>query len=566
MIITRLLDLLDPTTRRSVRRLAGFVAAYAVVEGICFGLTVPIVAGLLRGTDVTGWLVALVVAALVAMGLRWANIVRAAQVGCDTIRSLQHRTARHLATLPVDWFAPRHAGELPQLAGQGVMALASVVPHQLPPLLGGVLTPAVVLAVAAVADWRVAVVMLVAAPLLVLVHRATVRGLAASEERGHAAAAAATARIVEFAHSQPTLRAAGSANPGRALLTDALAEQDRAADQSMRREISARLGFGIAVQLVLVAVVAVLAWAFTGSAADAALLAAGAVLAVRFTEPLSALADNARSLQGARANAERLRELFAVAPLPVRPDPVPVPGHPDLALDGVSFTYPTGTEPALREVTLSLPAGSTTAVVGPSGAGKSTLLRLLARLADPSEGAVRLGGVDLRDLDPDALYDHVGVALQEIVLLDATILDNVRTGRPEADDALVGAAAAAAGLAPVLERLGRDAPVGPRGTALSGGERQRVALARTVLQNPPVLLLDEATSGLDAVSEQLVGRWLESLRGRATVVVVSHRLHTVRGADRIVLVEDGAVTAVGTHEELSATCPGYLRLTAGDIR
>ena len=203
-------------------------------------------------------------------------------------------------------------------------------------------------------------------------------------------------------------------------------------------------------------------------------------------------------------------------------------------------------------VSLAVPEGKRLAIVGPSGAGKSTLLHLLARFYDVDEGAVRVGGVDVRSISTQELMAQFAIVFQDVYLFDGTIEENVRLGRPDADEAQVRAAATAARLDEVIARLpgGWTASVGEGGALLSGGERQRVSIARALLKDSPVVLLDEVTSALDPVNEAAVHEGIERLMAGRTVVMVAHRMRTVRHADHIVFLDGGRIVEEGTHDEL----------------
>ncbi len=234
-----------------------------------------------------------------------------------------------------------------------------------------------------------------------------------------------------------------------------------------------------------------------------------------------------------------------------------------LELDGVSFRYPSRPDiEVLRGVQLSLPPGQVVALVGPSGSGKSTVAALLARLYDPDEGEVRVDGHPLQGLDPRAWREHVGTVAQEPILFAASIADNIRYGRPGASEADVRAAARAANAEAFVDAFpdGFDTLVGERGVRLSGGQKQRIAIARAVLKDPAVLVLDEATSALDSESEHLVQEALDRLMEGRTTLVIAHRLSTVRDADRVVVLDQGAVQEQGTHDELLARDGLYRRL------
>jgi ATP-binding cassette, subfamily B, bacterial len=251
---------------------------------------------------------------------------------------------------------------------------------------------------------------------------------------------------------------------------------------------------------------------------------------------------------------------------PVRVDAADVRG--EVRFEHVGFTYPDGVRPALADVDVTVPAGTTLALVGETGSGKSTLASLVARLNDPTTGRVRIDGVDVRDMTLADLARVVGVVSQETYLLHGTIRENLRHARPDATDAEMVDAARRAQVHDVIAALpaGYDTVVGARGHRFSGGEKQRLAIARTLLRDPRVLVLDEATSALDNVTERAVQAALdEAARGRTTITI-AHRLSTVRDADRIVVLDAGRVVEQGSHEELLARGGRYARLVGSAER
>jgi len=277
-------------------------------------------------------------------------------------------------------------------------------------------------------------------------------------------------------------------------------------------------------------------------------------------------------VQRAAGAMERLIELLEAAPAirpPEHPVTIAAKGEGRISFAGVDFSYPSRPDTlALNDFTLDIRSGETIAFVGPSGAGKSTTFQLLLRFYDPASGTIRINGVDIATADPHAVRSLVGVVPQETVIFGTSALENIRYGRPDATDAEVRAAAEAAAADEFISKLpeGYNSFLGEKGTRLSGGQKQRIAIARAILKNPPILLLDEATSSLDAESERLVQNALEKLMRNRTTIIIAHRLATVLKAQRIVVMADGKIEAIGTHQELVAKNPLYARLAALQFR
>ncbi len=357
--------------------------------------------------------------------------------------------------------------------------------------------------------------------------------------------------------------------------TGRFADSVEAAFDTARRRIRARASLtAIIIVMVFGAIVLVLwqgARAVLAGDMTAGVLSQFVLYAVLVATSIGALSEVWGDVQRAAGATERLMELLAAqadirvpdAPLPLPPPQPGVTG--EIQMEHLLFHYPSRPDhAALRDFSLHVRAGETVAVVGPSGAGKTTLFQLLLRFYDPAQGRIVLDGVDIAQASPAAVRARIGIVPQDTVVFSADAMENIRYGRADATDAEVKAAAQAAMADEFIARLpeGYNTFVGERGVRLSGGQRQRIAIARAILKNPPVLLLDEATSALDAESERLVQAALENLMRGRTTLVIAHRLATVRNASRIVVMEDGRIESIGSHEALLEQGGLYARLAA----
>ncbi|MFC4126962.1 ABC transporter ATP-binding protein [Nocardia rhizosphaerae] len=552
-MIRLLLRVLGHEYAGPVRRAVALMSVAAVLEGLSYLLLVPVLRELL-GADPTRawpWLIAFACAVAGYAVLRYLGDLAGFRAGTTLLRGTYHRLGDHLARLPIGWFGPQRIGEVSALASRGVLEAMGVIAHLLAPFVTATLTPVTIVVVIGVFDWRLGLAALLAVPLVAAIQAGAGRAMAAADTERHHRDQQATGRVIEYLQAQPVLRAGGRTAERYGLLDDALRDIHRAGRRAVLAALPGMVGLTLVVQAAFTAVLAFGVYFALGGSLGAPELLAILVLAARCAEPLLSLADLGGQLRSARSQLVRLDALLRTEPLPEPADPL-LPQGSEVAFDAVTFRPDAHT--VLDDVTLTVPQGARYAIVGPSGAGKSTLLHLLARFHDVAAGAVRIGGVDVRQLGTATLMAQVAIVFQDVYLFDGTIEDNIRLGRPDATDPEIRAAATAARLDEVIDRLpgGWSTAVGEGGALLSGGERQRVSIARALLKDAPIVLLDEVTSALDPANEAAVHEGIERLMRGRTVIMVAHRLRTVLTADRVVFLDEGRVAESGTHEELLA--------------
>ncbi len=410
---------------------------------------------------------------------------------------------------------------------------------------------------------RLTLLVLVLAPLLLVVVRLLVGRLrryahAFTHDRGEL-----TATVTERLGAMKLIRAYGAEDSEEA----AFAEQSQRYRKGYVRTQRFALLTSPVTELFGGAMIVLILWAaanrqLSGVAMSPEYTVLFVVAALRLMSPLKAMTQVPAQLALAEASAARIFALLDI-PETERDAPGAGPAHfeRELAFDHVTYGYDAAM-PVLRDVSLTVPRGEVVAIVGPSGAGKTTLVELVPRFHDPQHGVVRLDGVPLPELSRQSLRRLIAVVSQDTIILHDTVRGNIAYGAAGASAAAVEAAAAAANAHEFIMALpaGYDTVLGERGTRLSGGQRQRIAIARALLRDAPILILDEATSALDTESERLVQEAIERLMRHRTVLVIAHRLATVRDADRIVVLDDGAVVEYGTHAQLLAHAGVYRRL------
>jgi ATP-binding cassette, subfamily B, bacterial len=533
-----------------------------VVAFIGVSVLGALVLGAVRNGSPMGLLIAaLLITAPLAGLLHWLESWIAHAMAYALLADLRIDLFRKLEALAPAYLLRRRSGDLMALATQDVETVEYFFAHTIAPAIVAVLVPVSVLLAIIFIAWPLAVVL---APFLVYAGASPVLSRQRIDRLGSTArgglgtiGAFATETIQGLAE----LVMFGATGRRRDAFMDAVATYQRVrlsllADLSLQAvQLDALTGLG---GLAVAAVGAVLV---TQGMIASTMLPLLVLISVAAFLPVSEIAQVGRQLADTIASTRRLAVVQG-EPVLIRDgnrDPADVT---EVRFEHVDFVYPDRSAPALRDVSFIVPAGATVALVGPSGAGKTTVANLLLRFWDPSDGSIRLGGIDLRELKLDGLRGRIALVAQDTYLFNDTLEANVRLARPNASAEQVALALSRAALAEFVAGLpeGVATRVGERGVQLSGGQRQRIAIARAFLKDAPLLILDEATSHLDTISEQAVRGALDALMTHRTTIVIAHRLSTIQAADLILVLRDGQMIESGTHEALLAGGGFYARL------
>ncbi len=500
-------------------------------------------------------LAALFVVVLARAGLAWGAELAASRCSASAKSQLRGALLARIPALSSERSREQRTGELAILATRGIDVLDGYFSLYLPQLFLAIIVPVVVIAAVLWNDWISAAIIAFTIPLIPVFMALVGATTRERMDRQFRTLERLAGHFLDVVAGLPTLKVFGRARAQAASIRE-IAERYRTTAMSTLRvtflsSLILELVATIAVALVAVAI----GLRLMDGRLDLRTALFALVLAPEAYLPLRRLGANYHASAEGMAAAELV---FAVLETPLAPagtrTDVPDPAVCDLAIDGLCVTYPGRSEPALADVSLTVTAGETLALVGPSGCGKSTLLSALLGLLDPDAGSIRVGEIELAELDPDAWRARLAWVPQRPHLFNASIADNVRVGRREASEEEVWVALADAGLADVVTSLpaGLDTILGDRGAGLSAGERQRLALARAFLRDAPLLLLDEPTAGLDGHTEQAIVQSIRRLARGRTVVLVAHRPALVEMADRVFSLVPAEVAAGCFSSEVAA--------------
>ena len=494
-------------------------------------------------------------------------------VGQRVMHDLRASVYRHLQRMSLAFFTRTRTGEVQSRIANDIGAIDSVVTTTATSVAQSATTVIATIVAMVLLDWRLAAASLVFVPPFVWLTRRVgqVRRRITTQRQGRLADLSA---LVSESLSVSGIMLGKTMGRGEDLAARFTGESQEIADIEVRSRMAGRwvmstIQMVFAIQPALVYWIAGQSFIHGGAAISIGTVVAFTQLQTRLLFPIQNLLSTGADVEASLALFDRIFEYLDL-PVDITEAEHPVELRPgdlvgEVRLEDVWFRYGEDSW-TLQGIKITVPAGTRTAIVGETGSGKTTLGYLVARLYEPQRGRVTIDGVDVREASLASLAATVGVVSQETYLFHASVRENLRFARPEASDGEVEAAAQAARIHELIDSLpeGYDTVVGERGYRFSGGEKQRMAIARTILRNPPVLVLDEATSSLDTQTEAAVQAELERLAEGRTTITIAHRLSTIREADQIVVLDRGEITERGTHEELLSRGGAYAALVARD--
>lgn len=534
----------------------GLCILSGILIGLALGIMMPAAMALQTmnpqwGLSFRDWVIVLASVALLASVFSFWGTKLSYAAGLGLMKNVQKIVGNKVARLPLGWFQADSAGRLSRMVTQEMLSTGQTAAFFIGQLVKNVSAVIVFCIAIWFWNWQLGILLTLAIPVLFLLMKISQVCVGKGNSLEDAAEQEIASRVVEFYHCQGALRACHTGADYEELKSSFVNSKR----QSVRGLWWSALGqvlSGMGVQMLVAGMITFIS--LLGVAGDIEALKTVVMIGVtlRFTTLLNDIASSLFGMEDRRQMLNSLDEVMGAPEMSVVAKTKDQPKNADITLNCVSFSY-TKDKPVIQDIGFTVPAHKMFAVVGPSGCGKTTIIKLIARFYDVDEGTIHIGNIDLRDYTTEDLFRQISFVFQDVYLFNDSLKNNILIAKPDATDQELHAVADLAGVTEIVQRLpdGWDTICGEGGRSLSGGERQRVSIARALLKHAPIVLLDEATSALDAENEANIVRSIEVLRKNSTLVVVAHKLETIRMADEIIVLDQaGRITEAGSHEEL----------------
>lgn len=456
--------------------------------------------------------------------------------------------SKKIVNLPLGWFRNNQTGEISEMFSKGVINVMGLTAHIIRPLIQAFVTPIVMVILLFFYHWPLALTLTISIPFLYLIYRWAGHLVTKSEHGYHTSMVEVDSRMIEFIQQQPVLRAF---KYGNRFLYQALSHQHDGLYHLLKTSVPGMILFSLSIQLAFTLLLILGCYFVITGSIEVVKFIVLLILTARFIEPMISATELNGSLSVARNSLARMQSLMQEQPLPEPKTSPELNNQGLIEFKQVSFAYTNQT--ILNKISFTIKPGTMTALVGPSGSGKSTIMQLIARFWDVQEGKICIDGIDIKQLPQVTLMKQISWVFQKIYLYDDTIWENIRCGNLAATDQQIKQVATLAQVESIIQKLpqGWQTQVGEIGSKLSGGERQRIAIARALLKQAPIMLFDEATASLDNENQQAVQNVIQTLKGKHTVIIIAHRLETIKQADQIIVLnQHGSIDDIGQHDEL----------------
>ena len=542
--------------RKMHQKGTGLCILSGILIGLALGIMMPAAMALQTmnpqwGLSFRDWVIVLASVALLASVFSFWGTKLSYAAGLGFMKNVQKIVGNKVARLPLGWFQADSAGRLSRMVTQEMLSTGQTAAFFIGQLVKNVSAVIVFCIAIWFWNWQLDILLTLAIPVLFLLMKISQVCVGKGNSLEDAAEQEIASRVVEFYHCQGALRACHTGADYEELKSSFVNSKR----QSVRGLWWSALGqvlSGMGVQMLVAGMITFIS--LLGVAGDIEALETVVMIGVtlRFTTLLNDIAYSLFGMEDRRQMLNSLDEVMGAPEMSVVAKTKGQPKNADITLNCVSFSY-TKDKPVIQDISFTVPAHKMFAVVGPSGCGKTTIIKLIARFYDVDEGTIHIGNIALRDYTTEDLFRQISFVFQDVYLFNDSLKNNILIAKPDATDQELHAVADLAGVTEIVQRLpdGWDTICGEGGRSLSGGERQRVSIARALLKHAPIVLLDEATSALDAENEANIVRSIEVLRKNSTLVVVAHKLETIRMADEIIVLDQaGRITEAGSHEEL----------------